>query len=240
MVDGKTIAVIPARGGSKRIPKKNIIDFFGMPMIAWTIKAALDSQLFDRVLVSTDDEAIADISREYGAEVPFLRKTASDDFSHVSSATIAALEQAESYWGEEYGVVVQLMPNCPLRNARDIQLSLNYFLEHDVKFQISCFEYGWMNPWWAVTLDKDDQPTRLFKSAESKRSQDLEKLYCPTGAIWIANVDDLKKSGDFYGPDHIFKHLDWTSSVDIDDVSDLEMANAVYIMQDAQFIKSGN
>lgn len=236
-MSNRSIAIIPARGGSKRIPQKNIIEFFGMPMIAWTIKAALDSQMFDRVLVSTDDEAIAEIAREYGAEVPFLRVAAADEFSHVSSATIAALEQAESYWNEKYDIVVQLMPNCPLRNVKDIQTSVNYFMEHNIKYQISCFEYGWMNPWWAATLDKNNKPERLFKESIFKRSQDLEKLYCPTGAIWIALASGLRNAGTFYGPDHIFNVLDWTSSVDIDEEKDLEMAVAVQMMLNANKIQ---
>ena len=229
----KTIAIIPARGGSKRIPQKNILDFFGLPMIAWTIKAAIDSKMFDRILVSTDDEVIANISREHGAEVPFLRETAADDYSHVSSATIAALRQAESHWDEKYDVVVQLMANCPIRDSEDIKSSLNNFFDKKLKFQISCFEYGWMNPWWAVTLDESDQPKILFEEADSKRSQDLEKLFCPTGAIWVAKVNELFKAGSFYGPGHVFESISWTSAVDIDEVNDLEMAKAVHIMLNA-------
>ena len=74
MVEKKILAIIPARGGSKRIPKKNIIDFQGKPMIAWTIEAALESEVFSKVIVSTDDELISNVSKQYGASVPFLRK----------------------------------------------------------------------------------------------------------------------------------------------------------------------
>ena len=102
----KIIAVIPARGGSKRIPKKNIIDFMGKPMIAWTIEAALKSKLFDRVIVSTDDYEFASISKEYGCDVPFLRDSSADDLTPVSIATIRAVEQAENYYNEEYDIVI--------------------------------------------------------------------------------------------------------------------------------------
>ena len=94
----EAIAIIPARGGSERIKKKNILDFFGKPLIAWTIEAAIKSELFQKVLVSTEDEEIAEISLELGAEVPFLRKDYADDFSEVSKATISSLNQAEEYW----------------------------------------------------------------------------------------------------------------------------------------------
>ena len=96
------IAIIPARGGSKRMPHKNIIDFFGQPMISRTIRAANESGCFDRVLVSTDDPTIAEISRSCGAEVPFLRMDKADDISPVSEATLSALAQAEAHWHESW------------------------------------------------------------------------------------------------------------------------------------------
>ncbi|WP_372763553.1 cytidylyltransferase domain-containing protein [Litorivivens sp.] len=224
------IAVIPARGGSKRIPRKNIMDFFGKPMIAWTIEAAIQSGCFQRVVVSTDDEEIATVAREYGAEVPFLRMQNADDYSPVSQATLTALTQAESHWNESYQTVVQLMANCPIRGAADIRSALETFQKHDRVFQISCFRYGWMNPWWAARLAEDNKPEPVFSGANTKRSQDLETLYCPTGAIWIANVEQLRVADTFYGTGHVFEPVAWTSAVDIDDMDDLLMAKAVHLM----------
>lgn len=224
----KRIAIIPARGGSKRIPDKNIVDFQGKPMIAWTIEAALESHLFDRILVSTDDEKIADISRQYGAEAPFLRAKYADDHSPVSEATSAALKQAEHYWKENYDVVVQLMANCPLRSSVDIKSAIDSFQKKNRDFQISCFKYGWMNPWWAVKLGEEGDPTRLFTETADKRSQDLPELYCPTGAIWIAKGKKLQEHGSFYGPNHTFEAISWVSAVDIDDYDDLNFAKAVF------------
>ena len=116
----KRIAVIPARGGSKRIPKKNVIDFMGKPMISWSIEAALDSGLFDSVLVSTDCQDIADIALKYGADVPFLRSEYADDHSTVSQATRSALKQLKKVNGKNYDTVVQLMANCPIRSSANI------------------------------------------------------------------------------------------------------------------------
>lgn len=226
MVTGR-IAIIPARGGSKRIPEKNIIDFEGKPMIAWTIEAAINSKCFDRVVVSTEDEKIAQIARKCGAEVPFFRKTHTDDFSPVSEATLSALKQAISYWKEDYHTVVQLMANCPLRTSIDIEAALNAFEESQRTFQISCFRYGWMNPWWAVNIDEKGYPARLFPDALTKRSQDLPELFCPTGAIWIAKVSALMTEGTFYGPEHCFEPMNWESAVDIDDNDDLNFARAL-------------
>lgn len=224
----KRIAIIPARGGSKRIPHKNIIDFCGKPMIAWTIQAAIQSGIFDRVLVSTDDQTVADTAIEWGAEAPFLREKFADDYSPVSIATADALKQAMSYWNEEYQSVTQLMANCPLRSENDIREAMIEFEKHKRRFQISCFKYGWMNPWWAVKLNSEQQPDRLFPEAATQRSQDLPELYCPTGAIWIAKTTDFLNTESFYGEDHSFSPLKWQSAVDIDDYDDLKFAETVY------------
>ncbi|MCE3025995.1 cytidylyltransferase domain-containing protein [Salinicola sp. DM10] len=228
MVVSKHIAIIPARGGSKRIPDKNVIDFMGRPMIEWTIEAALQAGVFDRVLVSTDDEDIAQVARECGAEVPFLRLECADDHSPVSMATTAALRQAMHYWGENYGIVAQLMANCPLRSAVDIRAAFESFISKARDFQISCFKFGWMNPWWAVTLRDDGQPSRLFEEYAAWRSQDLPELYCPTGAVWLAKAPKLLEHNNFYGPNHAFEPIPLTSAVDIDDVDDLAMAKTLF------------
>lgn len=228
------IAIIPARGGSKRIPRKNVVDFFGKPMIAWTIEAALESGCFERVVVSTDDEEIAWVARSHGAEVPFLRLDSADDFSPVSQATLSCLKQAEEHWQKSFSIVVQLMSNCPIRSAHDIRQALQRFEQNHVDFQISSFKFGWMNPWWAVKLDERHSPKRLFPEAGKARSQDLPELYCPTGAIWIANAAALKEAGSFYGEGHVFEPMHWTSAVDIDDMEDFRMAEAVRLMIDRQ------
>ena len=108
------IAIIPARGGSKRIPRKNLIEFNGKPMIQWTIEAAIKTKIFDDIFVSTDDMEIAELSRGCGLNVPFLRESHFDDESTVSDATIGALSRLSSVSNRRYEKVVQLMPNCPL------------------------------------------------------------------------------------------------------------------------------
>ena len=222
----KTVAVIPARGGSKRIPNKNIIDFNGKPMIAWTIDAAQKSGLFDKIVVSTDSEEIAAIGREYGADVPFLRDEKADDFSPVSEGTLRTLIQMEKQ-GEFFTNVVQLFAVCPLRNAEDIINSYRFFEENTSPFVLSCFEYAWMNPWWAISLNEQHEAKWIFDEAKQARSQDLPKLYSPTGAIWIAKVEELKKEKTFYGKGHIFWKLDWKRAVDIDNYEDLDLANVL-------------
>ena len=231
MVKRRRIAVVPARGGSKRLPQKNIMNFFGKPMIAWTIEAAIEAKLFDRIIVSTEDNDIARIGSEYGADVPFRRELYFDDDAPVSAATIHAITQAKLHLGEEYEEVCQLMPNCPLRNADDVRVAHTAFETRRADFQISCTSFGWPNPWWALTLDGDGNGERLFPSAIERRSQDLPRLFCPTGAIWIARVPKLMSSGSFYGPEHRFEPMSWISAVDIDDQEDLIFARAAYMVR---------
>ena len=227
----KSIAIILARGGSKRIPKKNILEFQGKPMIAWSIEAAKQSEVFEKVLVSTDDEDIASISLKYGAEVPFLRTSASDDLSSSSEATLAALEQAEIHWGKSFYNVAQLMANCPLRDSKVIKDSYNVFVDREDESQISCFKFGWMNPWWAFKLNSLGEDEKLFPEALKMRSQDLPELFCPTGAIWFSKTQVLKQHKTFYSPSHKFFPIDWLSAMDIDDFDDLEMAKAYYALK---------
>ncbi|KKQ32675.1 MAG: CMP-N-acetylneuraminic acid synthetase [candidate division TM6 bacterium GW2011_GWF2_37_49] len=228
MVNNKIIAVIAARGGSKRIPKKNIIDFHGEPLLAWTIQAAQQSEIFDKIIVSTDSEEIAQIAKNFGAEIPFMRSNHGDDHSPISFVITDALEQMNKLYQEKFKTVVQLMPSCPLRNAKDIKNAYTNFIETNAKFQISCFSFGWMNPWWAFKLAQDQSSEPIFAEALKKRSQDLEKLYCPTGAIWIADTSELLQHKTFYTPNTKFYPLDWKSAVDIDNYEDLEMAHSIF------------
>ena len=229
----KAIAIIPARSGSKRIPQKNIKELSGRPMIAWTIEAALASKLFADVLVSTDCQAIADISKSCGAQVPFLRNEAvSDDFTPVAEATLAALLQMEEYKQTKYDVVVQLMPNCPCRDASDIIAAFNNFTQQRIDSQISAFQYGWMNPWWAMMLDEiSGMPKPLFPKKLKKRSQDLNELYCPSGAVWITKTDKLKNKRTFYGSSYQLFLLDWDKAIDIDEMVDFKMAEMILFVR---------
>ena len=234
----KSIAIILARGGSKRLPNKNILPIGGRPMLSWSIEAAIQSQKFSRVLVSTDSKEIAEIARGYGAEVPFLRDEASGDHATSSEATLVALQQAEKYWNEDYKIVAQLMANCPLRSAQDVQLAIESLAESRAPSQISCFRYGWMNPWWAARLSDNKEPEWLFPNACESRSQDLPQLFCPSGALWIAQSSVLKESKTFYAPNHIFHELSWLSAMDIDDENDLYMAKVCMELRNSKVIGS--
>lgn len=226
------IAIIPARGGSKRIPKKNIVEFHQKPLIAWTIEAALNSGLFDAVVVSTDDEEIAKISIQWGAEVPFLRSNAADDHSPVSLATLSTIIDLEKC-GRKFDNVVQLFAVCPLRTSENIIDAFEYFTRNNLNFLISSSEFSIMNPWWAVTLDEKNVPKSIFENKKFVRSQDLPKLFSPTGAVWIANIEKLKEQETFYGLDHRFYNIDWKNAIDIDNFEDLELARTLFLLNNS-------
>lgn len=223
----KAIAIIPARGGSKRLLKKNILPLNKKPMIYWTIKAARDSGVFDKVLVSTDDKEIAKVAKSFNAEVPFLRTSAVDDHAEVSLATLVALKQAEEYWQCTFDKVTQLMPNCPLRTSEHIVHLTEMFQQYDCDSLLSCFPFGWMNPWWSFTLSDEGIAKSLFPDALKKRSQDLPELYSVSGAIWIAKADALKSHQSFYTEDRRFVPLSWKAALDIDTKEDLQMAEVI-------------
>lgn len=225
----KKIAIIPARGGSKRIPNKNIISFKGKAMIGWTIEAALSSKLFDRVIVSTDSERIKKVALEFGAEVPFLRENTADDMSPVSLATLEALNQAEKHYNEKFEEIIQLMPNCPIRNSSNIIDQYDFFKSSDNRESvISAVSYGMFNPHWAHIVKEDSSCERLFNDVFNKRSQDLSKLLCPSGAIWISTRENLMKSQTFYSVNYKLFEMSWINAVDIDDFEDLKLAEIAY------------
>lgn len=218
----KIIAIIPARGGSKRIKNKNIIDFKGEPMIVKTLKIAQKSKLIDKVIVSTESKKILSICKKYGDKTPFLRQNAFDDKSSVQQATIEALKQCESYFSN-FDIVVQLMPNCPIRKLETLNSSIRNFFKSKKKSQISFFEYGCANPWWAHRI-KGKSIKALSRKNIFTRSQDLEKLYCPTGSIWISYIKTLKKYKTFYSPNYGYFLMNFIEAIDIDTHEDLNLA----------------
>lgn len=221
---GAALAVIPARGGSKRIPGKNIRQLGGRPAIAYTIDAALASGVFARVVVSTDSDEIADVALRYGAEVPFMRDPSlADDHTPVSLVTVDALERLDPR-GTAFRYVAQLMPNCPLRNADDVRDSFAQYTRSGSVAQLSVTRFGWLNPWWAMTRDASLVLHPLFEREATMRSQDLPELYCPTGAIWWATAGTLRLERTFHVAGRTGWELPWWRALDIDTMDDWRMA----------------
>jgi N-acylneuraminate cytidylyltransferase len=234
------LAVIPARGGSRRVPRKNIRIFHGEPAIAYTIRAAIDSGVFARVVVSTDDLEIAETARRWGAEVPFLRDAGlADDQTPVSAASRDALARLDPD-GTRFRAVAQLMPTCPLRTAADVRASHWQFVRTAPPAQLSVMRFGWQNPWWAMRLSAEGQTLEpVFGRLATARSQDLPELYCPSGAIWWAPADVLRRAATFHVPGRTGWELPWWRGIDIDTESDWRLAEALALLeQEASVVAS--
>ena len=222
------LAVIPARGGSKGIPRKNIKELLGKPLIAWTIEAAIQSKIFDKVIVSTDSVKIKEISLKFGAEVPFLRKKFADSKSISSLATLNTLEQCIIKWNTNFENVFQLMPTCPLRGKNVIISANKYFKKSKTNSLITCANFAWQNPYWSVELKKNNVGSQIFPEMFTQRSQDQKTLYGVSGAIWISKTKTLRKYKTFYSPKHRYFPIDWDSALDIDTYDDLKLANSIF------------
>ena len=219
----KNIAIIPARSGSKRIKDKNIYPFNGKPLMAWTIEAALNSGGFEKVMVSTDSEKYAEIAKEYGAWVPFLRDSAYDDFATVGDVISHTLKQLEEKLDMKFDNVASLQVTCPLINSNIIENTYNEFQKNNSTTTSTCFEFNFMNPWWAFKMN-DGKADFVLSSPAQSRSQDNPPLYCPTGAVCFSKINPTIEPVVKYFP------IDWKYAVDIDNYEDIEMAKAVYLI----------
>ncbi|QDV49962.1 acylneuraminate cytidylyltransferase family protein [Gimesia fumaroli] len=193
------IGLITARGGSKGVPRKNIRELAGKPLIAWTIEEALKSQELDRVIVSTDDKEIASISRQYGAEVPFIRplKLALDASSHVDVIlhTIDWLAENEQYEMEH---VALLQPTSPFRIAEDIDGAIRYLKEKSAKAVIGMMEAP-SHPICLRHINEDGLLVELsdVRDESQLRRQALEDVYAFNGALYVFRVDAFKEKLTF-------------------------------------------
>lgn len=170
------LAVIPARGGSKRIPRKNIKLFCGKPIIGWSIEAAQDSECFDRIIVSTDDEEIADIARSFGAEVPFLRpKNLSDEHSGTIPVIAHAIEW-QSRNGREAAHACCIYPTAPFIQPSDLILGMEMLLNNDVAYAFSVTSFAFPIQ-RAIKINIDHRIEMLNPQYFNARSQDLEKMW---------------------------------------------------------------
>jgi len=196
----RVMALVTARGGSKGLPKKNILPLLGKPLIAWSIEAALNARSIDRTFVSTDCQEIADISVQYGAEVPCLRppEHAQDNSPHIDSIT-HAIEHFAAGWNPEW--VVLLQPTSPLRTADDIDAAVQLALSSGCDSVISVREAA-QHPFKMFCLDKDESMELLTitnpnfqKTVEYPRRQDLPLALQENGAIYIHKAADLMHNG---------------------------------------------
>lgn len=224
MIQGmKVLALIPARGGSKGIPRKNIIDLAGKPLISYTIEAANKSQYIDSVVVSTDSDEIAEISMKYGARIPFMRDAdISNDTSKSIDVVVDAIQKL-SDGGEIYDILVFLQPTSPLRTTTDIDLALEQFVNNKC-LQLTSVVENDRYPLLIRTID-NDRLKPLLQENSSVRRQDMKKTYYVNGAIYIARINDI--DGDTSLNDGVIPYvMTKRNSCDIDDIDDLKIAES--------------
>jgi CMP-N,N'-diacetyllegionaminic acid synthase len=214
-MEQKILGIIPARGGSKRLPRKNIRILCGKPLIAWTIEQAKKSDYIDKLIVSTDDEEIAKISKDYGAEVPFLRpdKLARDD-SPTIDAVIHAIKFLEDK-GEHYDIIVLLQPTSPLRSNDDINNAIKLFSE---KKPDSVISVSIIYPpiFWSFYIKNGYLDPIFDEKYLEMNHEDLPKSYTPNGAISISSVRNLLKYERFYFKKSLPYLMLFDKSIDID------------------------
>jgi len=214
------LAIIPARGGSKRLSGKNILNMHGKPLIAWSIEAGLNSKYIDKVVVSSDDAEILSISKRFGAETIIRPREIADD----TSTTFDAIKHTIDNF-EKYDNIVLLQPTSPLRNVAHIDeaIELMDLKGSDAIVSVCLSEH---NPLWSGILpDNEDMSYFLSKDIRNKRSQELDAYYRLNGAIYICKTARLAEEETFLIKSDIFAYkMGREYSVDIDEQIDFEFA----------------
>lgn len=226
----KILAVIPARGGSKGIPRKNLALLGGRPLIAWTIAAAKAAHGLDRVIVSTDDAEIAAVAVEYGAEVPFLRPTEfSNDYASAHDVIKHALDVL-AVRSTPYDAVAYLQPTSPFRTALQLSAAIDLFNQQKPDTLVSVIRVPHNMASGSTMQRVNDSGPLIFESpvGQKLRRQEKETLFARNGpAVLISSAADVLTHGQIYGKQVLGFEMDRLSSIDIDDQFDLEMARCL-------------
>lgn len=227
MRSGKSVlALVPARGGSKGLPGKNIRPLGGKPLIAWTLEAAQGSGYVDSTVVTTDSEEIASVARAWKGEVPFLRPPEyASDTSPTSAAVVHALDWLEKERGRRYDILVLLQPTSPFRNAAHVDAALNAFAaDPGAESLVSACEAE-KSPYWTKSLGPDGYLRDFIPGAsEYTRRQDLPKAYVLNGALYVIPAETFRRTRAFMGERTRVFAMDRLSSLDIDTPLDFEIA----------------
>ena len=209
------IAIIPARGGSKRIPRKNIRLFAGRPIIEWPISVALESGLFDQIIVSTDDTEIAEIASAAGASVPFMRpENLSDDYADTKSVVRHAISELKLETEPEVQVCC-IYPTSVFVDTQLLSEGLEKLRGGNARFVLSITSVD-SSVYRSFNKNEDDQITMLFPENYAKRTQDLPNLYCDAAQFYWATVSAWQSDLQIFGPDSIGVFLDPSRVQDID------------------------
>ncbi len=223
----KIIAIIPARGGSKRIPRKNIIDFLGKPIIAYSIEAALQANIFDEIMVSTDDEEIKEISLGYGARVPFMRSSKTSDDNATTSEVIAeVLTKYEDEEKSSFNKFCCIYPTSPFLNGKKLRESWLAFSKSNRNTLVPVVRYGF--PPQRAFIIQNEMLRYVQPEKRNARSQDLPPIYHDAGQFYWCDKKYFRKYKTLVSEDAIPFILHELEVQDIDRYEDLELAKMKY------------
>ncbi len=214
----RVLALITARGGSKGLPRKNVLPAGGKPLIAWTVEAAISAKCVDRVVLSSDDDEIMAAAKAAGCDVPFCRPPylASDMASSID-VVLHALDQLP-----RYDYVILLQPTSPLRTAADIDAAFELMLEKSAPSCVSICEAD-QSPYWMYRLSNDGKLQGLLTTENATRRQDLPPVYILNGAIYIARTEWLRSTKSFLNSATIAYEMPKERSLDIDNADDFNL-----------------
>ena len=220
----RLLAIIPARGGSKRLPRKNILNLNGKPLIRWSIEAGLKSKYIDKVVVTSDDSEILGIAESSGVSVINRPVELASDTSTTFDAIKHTINNVNNY-----NYIVLLQPTSPLRTAQHIDEAIEILFERSADAVVSVCEVD-HSPLWSNTLPNNDNMSNFIRNdVLNKRSQDLEVYYRLNGAIYICDVNRLLQEERFLLKENIFAYkMDKSVSIDIDEEIDLKIAQALF------------
>lgn len=226
--NNKFLAIIPARSGSKGIKDKNIKLLKNKPLMAYTIEAAKNSEVFDDIIVSTDSKKYKIIAEQYGAKVPFLRDISlSGDFSKTEDVIVDTITNLEKI-GKKYDYFVLLQPTSPLRNFKHIQEAIDLILEENLNSVISVCEVD-HSLQICNTLKEDKSMYNFISKNNNTLRQNMEKYYRINGAIYIMKVNEYLKNRNFYVEKSKAYIMERKFSVDIDEEIDFLLAEAIIL-----------
>lgn len=221
----KNIAIIPARGGSKRIPRKNIKSFMGKPIIAYSIEAALQSGFFEEVMVSTDDEEIVEIARQYGAKVPFMRSTeTSNDYASTADVILEVLGKYKEQ-GRDFDTVCCIYATAPFVTS-DRLVEAYSKLSDTIDSVFTCVAYSY--PVQRSLHVVDGKISMVYPEYMSFRSQDLEPIYHDAGQFYVAKTVSFVREKTFWGTNTAGLVLSELEVQDLDTQTDWELAEMKY------------
>ena len=223
--DKKIICLVPARGGSKGLKLKNIKIFAGKPLIAHTIKAAINSKLIDNIYVSTENKEIAQISIKYGAEVLKRPEELAKDETKTIEVVLDSLNNINI--DPDKTIVILLQPTSPLRTTEDIDNAIKLFLENKCESVISVCKIN-HSPLWSFNLTDGYLKPFFKKEYLEQRRQELPILFAPNGAIYISSPKILRKYLNFFGNEIIPYVMPFERSVDIDNEEDFNLAEIIF------------